>query len=310
MTIGLYDLDLWHGKKSCPNLELMQIYNYFYTNNHIVRLLKPNDSTTQYSKIFYFKDNATTKIPRKLTLSGADKNLSGFGFFGKNQKLNPAISQMAANYKPYVPWTNKLKANFDDLQKSSYVRLETENFGDYDPSKKIIYFADNNFLELPNAFDFLDEHLQKHEFNFVHTPKIKDDKKLSAAARYFELLHCPCQINYLFSTQIFLEYSLNYHVSFPFYQFPTETQNEYLMRIIKMGLWYKKHNKSCFYYYKANSSPMTFLHKWIQQKDKNSFYQAHNERPQIIQWIESQPYELRYLLKTSPDQLTEYNIQF
>jgi hypothetical protein len=29
MTIGLYDIDMWHRGKSAPNLELMKVYNYY-----------------------------------------------------------------------------------------------------------------------------------------------------------------------------------------------------------------------------------------------------------------------------------------
>ena len=30
MTIGFYDIDLYHSPKTYPNLELMKIFNYYY----------------------------------------------------------------------------------------------------------------------------------------------------------------------------------------------------------------------------------------------------------------------------------------
>ena len=30
MTIGFYDIDLYHSKKTYPNLELMKVFRYYY----------------------------------------------------------------------------------------------------------------------------------------------------------------------------------------------------------------------------------------------------------------------------------------
>lgn len=64
MTLGLYDIDLWHGRKSVINLELMKIYNYYKQKGHIVIMMRPDEDEGRFNKIIYFKDNPNTQIPR------------------------------------------------------------------------------------------------------------------------------------------------------------------------------------------------------------------------------------------------------
>ena len=67
--IGLYDIDMWHRGQSAPNLELMQIYNYFYSRNNRVIMLKPNDNLTKFQKIYYFKEKPNIALPNSLELN-------------------------------------------------------------------------------------------------------------------------------------------------------------------------------------------------------------------------------------------------
>lgn len=46
--IGLYDIDMLHRGRSAPNLELMQVYNYYNSRNNRVIMMKSNDGLTKY----------------------------------------------------------------------------------------------------------------------------------------------------------------------------------------------------------------------------------------------------------------------
>ena len=68
-SIALFDIDFWYGRKQYPNLELMKVFNYYYSQNHIVVFTKPNQDLERFNKIFYFFENTNIQIPKSLFIS-------------------------------------------------------------------------------------------------------------------------------------------------------------------------------------------------------------------------------------------------
>ena len=79
-TYGLYDCEMWHRGKTMPNLELMKVYNYHHSRGEIVRLLRPQDNTSTYTKVIYFKET-DAELPKNLEVYGDNKDFYGYGFY-------------------------------------------------------------------------------------------------------------------------------------------------------------------------------------------------------------------------------------
>lgn len=108
-TIGLYSLDLWHRtNKAMPNLELMKIYNYHFTHNDIVMMMRPGEDEGRFSKIIYFKDNPNFSIPRNVSVSGPNKEICGYGFYKKFFPIDNIYANEPPSYYPYEPYTERL----------------------------------------------------------------------------------------------------------------------------------------------------------------------------------------------------------
>lgn len=105
--IGIYDVDLWHGTKKVPNLELMQIWSYLKKKNVIARMLTPDNSIDFYKKLFYFKSFVNTKVPLKLSLYSDNIVRYGTGFTKRLKPLSEEVSSLPPDYTPYAPFANK-----------------------------------------------------------------------------------------------------------------------------------------------------------------------------------------------------------
>ena len=136
-------------------------------------MMKPGEDETKFTKIMYFKENPNIQLPKTLNVYGEKKAFFGYGFFNKAFPLKPEIAETPPSYVPYDAWTNKIGMGVKDYEKmkrSALIRLETEDFADLkrNPNTKHIYFADRNFLLLPEAENFLQEH-KNCSFNFLHS---------------------------------------------------------------------------------------------------------------------------------------------
>lgn len=118
MSIGLYDIDLWHNSKSSPNLDLMKVYNYLNKQNKKVILMQPSDTEGRFNKIIYFKEDPKTIIPSKLMIYGENKDIFGYGFYNKTYPLKSEIFNVSPAYDLYDIWTHKLKKvdNYEKLK--------------------------------------------------------------------------------------------------------------------------------------------------------------------------------------------------
>ena len=235
MNIGLYHLEMWGRGTAVPNLELMKIYNYYYSKNYKVTMVRPNDALGRFDKIFYFKDNPNTVISKSLNLTGSNKKLLGYGFYKKTEILKPEIFNLPPLYYIYDSFLDRLsyKERYESLKKNSYVRVETNDFVDLKPNT-LIYVADYDFCAQEKAEDFLDEYKNRSIF-FFHQPKLSC-AALPKFSKYSQTLR-PRIID--LDEDVFIEECYDRNIIFPLNIFPKETIENYRLRLMKMGLIYK-----------------------------------------------------------------------
>lgn len=303
MIIGLYDIDLWHRGKSYPNLELMKTYKYLYDQNETVVMMRPNEDEGRFTKIIYFKDNANIMLPRTLTVYGDKKDIYGYGFYKQISPLKPEIAAVPPSYLPYDAWVNKLKApkDYDRMKSSSYVRIETEDFVDYKPDRTQIYIADHDFLYQKNAEDFLQEHKNKHRFNFIHSLVAKDEATACKFTRYSSLFTRRIVADFRYSEDFFFD-NVKENIIFPDKKYENETELNYSLRMTKIAIWCKKTGAAL--QWPAHTTHETFSEKiydWARDNSfRESFYEYYQNDKKVLKLADKQPSELRLLLKSKP----------
>lgn len=299
-VIGLYDIDLWDRTKFYPNLELMKIYNYYYSKNNIVVMMKPKQDEGRFDQIFYFKDNVKTAIPPYLSLSGGKKKIYGYGFFNSFTPLKPEISSLPPSYTPYDAYTDRLKKyNYEKLKRSSYIRLENNDFSDLKENCKAIFIADHNPLYIKGIKDFIDNYKQNHMFYFVHSLEIKDIETFNQFSPYTDFFDRRLYINFKYNEDFFFE-NFNNKVIFNC-QKKEETETNFQKRIVKMALWYKQNNVYFDFNLNSNNALTKEILKWAKIKNQNSFIDfCGGETKNSLDKVDS---ELRLLLKTKPKNL-------
>jgi len=277
-TIGLYDIDLWHRGRAVPNLELMQYYNYYYTNNHKVIMMKPGEDEGRFNKIIYFKENPNIALPKTLNVYGENKEFTGYGFFKKVFPLPEKICNVPPSYLPYDIWTNKIDmpiADYEKMKRNSYIRLETNNFADYKEKSKVFFIADKNPFSLTNTFDFMNENKNKY-FHFLYPPILNDEETANKFIRYRKLINKNFVINFRCSEDFFYDYYSE--VIFKLDKFENETELDYQKRIVKMALWYKKNGTAFRFPYNVNYSDFTTrIITWARDNNIRVSYADHSK---------------------------------
>ena len=113
MHLGLYDIDLWHnGQKTYPNLELAKVANYHRQKGDMVTMLTPKTDEGRFDKIIYFKERASTIVPKTLILTGSKKDIYGQGFYQTFYPLDFVYYNVPPAYLIYEPFFDKLNTNF------------------------------------------------------------------------------------------------------------------------------------------------------------------------------------------------------
>ena len=311
-TIGLYDIDLWHRGRSFPNLELMKTLNYFLQNNEQIIMMTPKDDEGRFNKIIYFKDNANIMLPSQLEVLGERKDIYGYGFFKEITPLKPEIAITPPSYLPYDPWSNKLRnsSTYDLMKRSSYIRLETNDFTDFKPNMKNIYIADHNFFYLKNAEDFLKEHKNNHNFKFIHRLEVQDEETAIKFIPYSILFDRRIALHFRYSENFFYTYYKD-AILFDVPR-PQETEDNYLQKVIKIILWNKCKNNSYQYQNFSFIVKRKELYRkiliWGNSPIKESyqnFYQGDNAAQRELETI---PSEFRLLLKQNPKTITRQSL--
>ena len=311
MTIGLYDIELWHRGKAMPNLELMKVFNYHFQQNDMVKMMRPGEDEGRYNKIIYFKDNPDTQIARSLNLTGPKKEIYGYGFFKGFYPLDNIYTDVPPSYLCYEPYTEKFsKDTYERFKKSSFVRYENMDMSDYKKEKTILSIADHNFMYMDGAADFLQKY-KNHRFNFSHRLEIKDEETFLKFIPYVSLSYRRFFINYHFSKEVFTEYfkeRIVFNWSAPF---DGETEEERIIRYITMILYHKVNKKAI----SVDNIPTTenmlkYVLQWGRTNNQQSYYEYYSNNKQAIKLANESPYSIRLLLKSKPSKMDSSDVDF
>lgn len=310
-TIGLYDIELWHRGKAMPNLELMKVYQYHYQNNDIVTMMKPNDDEGRFNRIIYFKDNSNTQIPSSLSLTGHKKEFYGYGFYKQFYPLDECYTNVPPSYLAYEPFTEKFNlANYNQIKKSSYIRLENKDFSDYSENKLYITFADHHLFYIEGAKDFIHEH-KNHRFKTIHRLEIKDEETFLNFIPYSSLIDRRFFICGKYSEEMLKDYFKERIVFDLAHPWPDETNNHFLTRIISIINFYKINNTSVTI--EAIPEKDIFLKTiltWGRVNNQLSYYEYYADNKNAIKLAETAASQIRVLLKSKPSKMKSSDIDF
>lgn len=325
-SIYLYDIDLMHGSGFVPpNLELMKVFNYYYQRGDIVRMGMKKEDLDKYNQILYFKRSLKNNFPKHLPLSGEKIQVYGYGFYRKFTPLKPEIAITPPSYLPYIGQIEeriKNPSQFKLIEKNSLIRVESNDFTDFKENCSSIYVADENFLYVPNAEDFVKEYKRNYNIRFLYPLIAKD---IETFEKYFAISAVSNRrmvVDFDFSKDFFKKY---YYEPILFAAAPRKNETNpsvYLQRIVKMILIAKNENKQInftphnFNSIDLQSRPILSLWndiiKWSKEKEQLSFYDfyAKNNDIATLENLVSSKRNLRLLLKTNPKTLDTHSIDF
>ena len=306
-TYGLYDCELWHRGKTMPNLELMKVYNYHHSRGEIVRLLRPQDNTSTYTKVIYFKET-DAELPKTLEVYGDNKDFYGYGFYKTFIPLDEIYTDTPPSYTIYEPYEDKFKISYSRFfKKGSFIRLENEDFSGYNPKSSYIFVADHNVLSLPKVEDFLQSY-KKQNIYFCRGASVNNINELKIIYPYRNIIKNKIILQYPLTEEIVK----NFHEVYIPIDKPLnkETNEQYLIRVVNLALYFKIHNKLP-YLINVPTAPKEaqWIIKWITNSN-DSFNHYYALNPPIMKWLQQQNSELRNLLKTKPSNFTEQDFQW
>lgn len=306
-TIGLYDIDLWHRGKSVPNLELMKIYNYYTQKDYSVKMMKPNDEEGRFTNIIYFKDNPNVQIPRVLNLNGDKKTIYGYGFYNSYTPLIPEIAKVPPLYDLYDPYSWKFKipkSNYDELKRSSIIRIENSDFSGYKKEAIKMFFVDHNALHQENAYDILLNN-KNNTFVFLHNIRIKDEETYYKFERFYPLISNYILIDFRYNSDFFFNVFKDRKIIFPTEKREDETILNFQLRKVKIGLFYKASGIRQLFPFIPTSlnNEDELINKWLTSNSTESFEKSYKIPNNI-------PSELRILLKQDPKKIGSSQLDF
>ena len=237
-SICLYDVDLLHSSKFTPNLELMKVFNYYYSRGDIINLATKGENLSRYNQIIYFKQRPGTPFPKGLPFCGENIQIHGYGFYKKFTPLNDKFSGLPPNYLCYDLIEDKLKdlKLYNKIKKGSLIRIENNDFSDFKPEQKNIFIADFDVITLSAATDFFNEYHSNYNLNFLFSLVAKNEEDFLKIFPYVEYSNRRVVIDFPFSDEFFFKYFYE-KVMFPITQHKgEENPNVFLQRISKMIL--------------------------------------------------------------------------
>lgn len=325
-SIYLYDIDLLHSTRfEPPNLELMKVFNYHYQRGDIVKMGMPKEDLGRYSQVIYFKRNPNQKIPKHLSLSGERIQIYGYGFYRKFTPLKPEIAATPPSYFPYTgPIEEKIKnpSQFKQIEKNSLIRVENNDFTDFKEDCSTIYIADENFVYIPNAEDFVKEYKRDYNMRFLYPFIAKDEETFE---KFFPIACVSDKrivVDFEFSKDFFEKY---YYEKIFFAAEPRAHESNpsvYLQRIVKMILIAKHGGKRVqftpqkFNQLELSAKPLLGLWEdvvaWSKDKEQTSFYEFYgkNKAMSNLEDMMASKKNLRLLLKQNPKTLDTRSIDF
>lgn len=309
--IGLYDIELWHRGKAMPNLELMKIYNYHYNKGDKVVMMRPNENEGRFNQIIYFKDNPNTQIPKTLHLSGPLKQIYGYGFFNGFYPLEEKYQNAPPSYLPYEPFTEKMSnAVYNKIKKSSFIRLENQDFSDYNESKTWISFADRNLLYVDGAKEFFHEH-KNHRYFPLHSLNVKDEATFLNFVQYTPIMDRRLLLQFKFSEDLFKTYYNDFIIFDLLNPWEGESYNHFIQRLITMFLYYKVNKANIMIEISIGEKTLLdFILLWGLKGKQLSYQEFYEGNKEALAFIDSSPSEIRVLLKSKPSKMRSQDIDF
>lgn len=167
-TIGLYDIDFNHGGTFSLSLPLMKAWTKLIDEGHVVIMMKPYEKTGRYTKIFYFKESQSLKIPNSLTINTDKGKMIGYGFYGENNLL-PDTAAAQPSFTPYDINSDRIKNKtlYKSIKGNSIIDWREKDFTGVKTGSGITYVNDRDFLkesDWSELFNHFDNNIQ-----FIHT---------------------------------------------------------------------------------------------------------------------------------------------
>lgn len=323
-SIGLYDIDFNHSSKFSINLELMKVFNYYYSKNNIVRLINKEENMNKYNKIIFFKQNPNCAIPKGLDFCGDKKIIHGYGFFNSFTSLKDEINQMPPDFMIYDVNSDRIKdiSLYNKIKNNSLIRVENNDFTYFNKEATNIFITDYNFLNLSQAEDFLKEY-KKYNINFLWPLIAKNEQSIQTFFQYIYNSNRRLIIDFKFSYDFFMKY---YYEPIVFQiketSYDKDTQS-FFKRFIKMILISKNENKPInlqlinptVIHKKENKlyNIYNLIGKWGMSKTQESFYNFIQNNKKDYDNVENtliNNTEIRLLLKQNPKNYNIQNIDF
>lgn len=290
MTIGLYDIDFFHGKNFSISLPLMKVYNRLYQEGHQVIMMKPKEKTGRFNKILYFKDNPKLVVPQAIKFNDKCKQY-GYGFF-KKSNLNDKTKEYAPSFMPYDLFKEKIKA------KQIYHSIKNNNFIDW-REKDFTYTFAGKTLTYVNDRDFLDEEDWKELFQhydnnieFIHSlyphsfEQAADVLSVYMGKQYIYLPFFSCD------EDIIRKFSKHFNVCFK-----VENEEELILTTFATKLLTNNPLDFSFKEYRINLD----IVKWARSEKRESFQRFMGINYNEHQYLNS---KYRLLLKQNPQTIS------
>lgn len=310
MHIGLYDIDLHHSPNPVLNLELMKIFNYYYSKGLKITMMRPQDDEGRFSKIIYFKDSPALQIPKGLVLTGNNKHIYGYGFYNSVSPLPQPLCAAAPSFLPYDPYMNKIYSTkyYNSIKNSSLIRIETNDFTGVKEGSKKIYLVDRNPARL-DLIGFISKFPENQKFYLLHNlyiNSLEDYNRLKANAHQFM---CPFSINFPFDGQFFLTHH-DESFAYDMKKFPNESTDNFLRRIIQMILIFKRDENRGFRYGFKRNDLLGRIFQWGDSDCSLSYCEYYKNCKEALKEAESLPKEIRLLLKQKPKNYNPITLDF
>lgn len=167
-TIGLYDLDFFHGRAFTISLPLMHAYSKLMKEGHQVIMMKPGEKTGRFNSILYFKDKPDLIIPKSVVLDNEKGKFFGYGFYGYSG-INEDTKTFVPSFAPYDLFSNKIKNKtlYNSIKANSVIDWREKDFLLTKADATYTYVLDRDFLSEPDWEELFDHFDNK--INFVRT---------------------------------------------------------------------------------------------------------------------------------------------
>lgn len=314
MAVALYDVELAHNIKGwCPNLELMKVFDYYYKRNEVVHVIIDTKNISHYRKIIVFKNSPTLKFPSEI-LANEKAEIYGYGFYWRFIPLDEKYQSSSPNFLAYFFFSERILniKKYEKIMDNSIVRVENMDLTGFKPDRKMIYVADHNFIQLPNAKEFLINYKQ-YKIDFLEPLVVKNEQELFT---FFPLIKQSTRriiIDFEWDDILFDLYKRE-KVLFNLPQRFLNGKFIYLCELIKLILKEKNDNSTILFNYlqlEPTQKKMPYFQilqevlKWGSNKNQKSFLEfcPEIERQHFKIFLNND--ELRILSKTRPQNLTK-----